>query len=157
MDNIRKIQSTQQAIRQQALQKAMLQKRIMQQVASVRAMATFRDSGFNLVQMQRQFRPLEENLKHSARKALSKSTFADEEVEIIEETKNIEDTASRFNKKNFELNSYTLLILKDSINDEDSIEDILRKVLNFYPDYTLADDALDFLLETSKGKMAVKI
>ena len=140
--------------RQQALQKAQ-QQRMMQQVASKRALKAFQESGFSQALIQKKFKTLEE--QRLSRKALSKSQFADEEVEIVEGVKNAEDTASRFNSKNFELKTKTLLILRDTISDDDTIEDILRKVLEFYPDYTLADDALDFLVQTTKGNLALKV
>lgn len=155
MDRVSKSQQAQRIARQQAMQRIKMERRTMQQIASKRAMRALQESGFNIVQMRRQFKPLEE-LKFT-RKILSKSRFADEEVEVIQETKNVEDTASRFNKRNFELKIKTLLILRDLITDDDSVEDILRKVLEFYPDYTLADDALDFLLETTRGKLAQKV
>ncbi|MFA6118609.1 MAG: type III secretion system gatekeeper subunit SctW [Parachlamydiales bacterium] len=144
-----------QAKRTQIAQQIKSQQRTARQVASDRALRSFEDSGFNIVAMRRLFKPLED--QRISKKSLSKSQFSDEEVEIIEETRNIEDTAFRFNKKNYELKIKTLLILRDSISDEDSVEDILRKVLSFYPDYTLADDALDFLLQTTQGKLGVKV
>jgi len=147
--------SRSQKIQQIARQQAKIERRVIKQIASQRTLFNFKESGFETVQLRRQFLPLEE-LKET-RKILSKSQFADEQVQIVEEAKNLDEAATRFNKRNFELKIKTLLILRDSINDDDSVEDILKKVLNFYPDYTLADDALDFLLETTKGKLAQKV
>lgn len=142
--------------RQQAAQRARIEKRNMQQIESSKNIASLHeDEGFDVVLMRRQFEPLEE--MRSTRKVLTKSQFADEEVEIVENTTNIDEAAARFNKRNFELKIKTLLILRDSIADEDSVEDILKKVLDFYPDYTLADEALDFLLQTTQGKLLTKV
>jgi len=142
-------------------QKALLQiqaqrqkQRIARQVAISRDIREMEESGFNIVLMRRNFKKLEE--QKSIRR-LSKSRHAEDEVEKIEETTNIEDSAARFNKNNFELDSKKLIDLRNSISDADTVEDILRKVLETYPDYTLADEALDFLLQTTKGNLAIKV
>lgn len=152
-----KVTRAEQVSKQQAADRIKLERRsTLQQVESNTALSNLQEEeGFDIVLMRRQFEPLEE--MRSARKILAKSQFADEEVEIVENSTNIDGAAARFSKKNFELKTKTLLILRDSISDEDSVEDILRKVLEFYPDYTLADDALDFLLETTTGKLAQKV
>jgi len=155
MERVNRTQAARQAARQQATARAKMQNRSMRQAASKRALMAMQESGFNQVAIQKRFKSLEEQRLN--KKALSKSQFADDEVDVIEDVKSAEDTASRFNKRNFELKIKTLLILRDSISEEDSVEDILKKVLEFYPDYTLADEALDFLLETTKGKLALKI
>ncbi len=152
------VSKAQQVARQQAItaQRVKMERRSMQQVESSRVVGNLEDEeGFDVVLMKRQFEPLEE-LK-TPKKTISKSQFADEEVEIVEDATNLDGAAFKFNKRNFELKTKTLLILRDSITDEDSVEDILRKVLEFYPDYTLADDALDFLLDTTKGTLAQKV
>jgi len=154
MERVNRTGRVKQATRQQEIAKTKMQNRSMRQTASNRALNAMRESGFNQIAIRKKFKPLEEQRLH--RKA-SSSSQPDDQVEAIEETKKTEETASRFNKRNFELKIKTLLILRDSITEEDSVEDILRKVLEFYPDYTLADDALDFLLETTKGKLALKI
>lgn len=152
------VNRAQQVARQQSIlaQRIRMEKRSIQQLVSTIALSDLQeDDAFDIVLMRRQFEPLEE-LK-SGKKILSKSQFADEEVEIVQDLANVDEAAARFNKRNFELKTKTLLILRDSISDEDSVQDILRKVLEFYPDYTLADDALDFLLQTTKGKLAQKV
>ncbi len=67
--------------------------------------------------------------------------------------KEMKDTADFFNRRNPEMNSQTLLILRGLLKETDTYEDILQKVLDLYPDYTLADEALDYLLETTKGTL----
>ncbi|NGX34113.1 MAG: hypothetical protein K1060chlam1_00462 [Candidatus Anoxychlamydiales bacterium] len=155
MSEINKPSKVSRAAKQQATQSAKAQQLSKQQVASKRALKAYQESGFNQVAMRKNFKPLEE--QRHGRKSLSKSQAADDEVEVVEEVKNTEETASRFNKKNQELKEKTLLILRDLIKDEDTVEDILKKVLDFYPDYTLADDALEFLLQTTHGDLAIKI
>lgn len=150
-----RINKAQQVSRQQSIQRIKMERRSMQQLESTRVVADLEEEGFEGILVKKQFEPLEE--LRSARKMLAKSQFADEEVQIVENAANIGEAAARFNKRNFELKIKSLLLLRDSINDEDSVEDILRKVLDFYPDYTLADDALDFLLQTTRGALAQKV
>jgi type III secretion protein W len=153
MERISRSKATQ--IQQKQALQARMQRSQIRQIASRRAARSLRDSGFNQVFIRKNFKSLEE--QRSKRKAIMKSEAADEEMEIIEAVKNADETASRFNKKNPELKEKTLLLLLDSLLEEDSVEEILRKVLEFYPDFTLADDALDFLTQTTKGKLLHKV
>ncbi|NGX52466.1 MAG: hypothetical protein KR126chlam5_00765 [Candidatus Anoxychlamydiales bacterium] len=155
MSEINKPAKISQLAKKQAVQRAKAQQLSKLQVTSKRALKAYQESGFNQASMRRAFKPLEE--QRFGKKHVSKSGAADDDVEIIEEVKNAEELASRFNNKNQELKEKTLLILRDLIKDEDSVEDILQKVLDFYPDPTLADDALEFLLQTSKGNLATKV
>jgi type III secretion protein W len=56
-------------------------------------------------------------------------------------------------KNNYELQAKTLLILRQRVTSDDTQEDVLAKVLDMYPDHALADEALDFLIETSRGDL----
>ncbi|MBI5273078.1 MAG: type III secretion system gatekeeper subunit SctW [Chlamydiia bacterium] len=81
-----------------------------------------------------------------------------ESVEEVDEPKvlgnaNVGEAASRFQKNNYELSVKTLLILRGQIRASDSPEEALRKVRAIYPDPSLADEALDFLLETAEPEM----
>lgn len=53
---------------------------------------------------------------------------------------------------NPELDIKTLLILKSRLEDADSTDEVLKKVLEAYSDYSLADDALDYLEKISEDK-----
>ena len=100
-------------------------------------------SGLNPIYRMRQFRDLEEFRKSSAQK--KEKT---EEVRLLE-VEAIEELANEFERKNYELNAKTLLILKERIKAGDSSDEILEKLNSIYPDPALADEALDFLLETT--------
>lgn len=65
--------------------------------------------------------------------------------------------ADQFQRRNPELQANTLLLLRESIKPDDSKEEILKKLLEYYPDISLADEALEFLLETTEGELANKI
>ncbi len=94
------------------------------------------------------FQPMQQ-LKTGARKF--EETPETQEKKILE-VESIEDTAARFQKNNEELKARTLLILRDSIDAQDTAEEVLNKVLRIYSDHSLADEALDFLIATSDAE-----
>lgn len=69
----------------------------------------------------------------------------------------INDTAEKFQRRNPELRSNILALLREQIKPGDTKEDILRKLAEFYPDVTLADEALEFLMETTDGELSETI
>lgn len=69
----------------------------------------------------------------------------------------IKDMAGRFQQRNSELRSNVLVLLREYIKPDDTAEDILKKVMEFYPDVSLADEALEFLLTTTDGELANKV
>ncbi len=95
------------------------------------------------------FLPMQQ-LKASAKK--SEEEQAVKEKKILE-VESAEETAARFQRNNEELKSRTLLMLKDSMLEKDSAEEVLNKVLRTYADHALADEALDFLIQTCEGKV----
>jgi len=102
---------------------------------------------FNPMQRARNFRELDD-LKSKLQTTEGKEAEEVEEPKILETAK-IEEAASRFQKNNFELNSKTLLILRERISAKDTPEEVLTKVMEVYSDPALADEALDFLIETA--------
>lgn len=69
----------------------------------------------------------------------------------------LKNLADQFQRRNPELKADVLVLLRQAINPGDSKEEILKKLLEFYSDVTLADEALDYLLATSDGELARKI
>jgi type III secretion protein W len=69
----------------------------------------------------------------------------------------MKDMAGHFQQRNPELRANVLVLLREYIKPEDTAEDILRKVLEFYPDVSLADEALEYLLATTEGDLAAKV
>ena len=117
-----------------------------QQVESADDLEQFFElSAFNPIVQAQRFRDFE-RLKLDTQK--EKQVSKPEEHKILAVEK-MEEVASRFQKNNEELRARTLLILRSRIKDTDTSEEILAKVLDTYPDPSLADEALDFLLETS--------
>ena len=69
----------------------------------------------------------------------------------------IKDSAGQFQRRNPELKANVLVLLREYIKPGDSKADILRKLLEFYPDVSLADEVLEFLLETTDGELAKQV
>jgi type III secretion protein W len=74
-------------------------------------------------------------------------TLSEKQLSALE---NVKDTAQRFNQRNPELKVTVLVLLSDHIKLGDSKEVILKKLQQFYPDVSLADEALDYLIEVSE-------
>lgn len=102
----------------------------------------------NLLALFRGFRTLDEIKKEQTQKQETKQV--EEEAKIFT-AKEVEDTANRYETNNYELRARSLLILRSSITNRDSAEEALNKALRMYPDHALADEALDFLSETTQG------
>lgn len=100
---------------------------------------------FNPSAQAQRFRDLEK-LKQSQ----SKEKIENPEEEQIVGVENAEEVASRFSQNNPEFSNRTLSILQSLIKEGDTPEQTLAKVFSVYPDPALADEALDFLLETAK-------
>ncbi len=104
----------------------------------------FEPSLFNPMLQAQRFRDLDKLKSQTQKEAIEQP----EEVKILD-VENIDETAARFQGNNPELNQRTLLILRDLIKETDTPDEIMRKLLSVYPDPALADEALDFLLETA--------
>ncbi len=107
---------------------------------------------FNPMAMMRRFKPLTE----FKQKEKTEEKKVEEEQQILEVEKS-EETAARFQRNNEELHAKTLLILQSRTNASDTADEMLEKILNTYPDPALADEALDFLLETTSNAQKAEI
>ncbi len=100
------------------------------------------------IMIMRNFKTLEEQKKNEPlKKKEGPSEVQETKIEEIEE---ITETADRFQRQNNELQGKTLLILRGRISPQDTPEEALKKILDVYPDHALADEALDFLIETAR-------
>ncbi|MCH9630895.1 MAG: hypothetical protein S4CHLAM37_09050 [Chlamydiia bacterium] len=124
---------------------------IKQQVASQESLTTFAELGeeFNPLAMGKDFRELDKRAKADTQGAAK----AKEEAQDPEVAQKV---AKSYNEKNPELNERSLLAVKAHIKPTDSREQILGKVRDAYPDPSLADDTLDFLIETTPEGSALK-
>lgn len=66
----------------------------------------------------------------------------------------IKDSANQFQRRNQELQANVLVLLREKIKPGDTKEEILRAIAEFYPDVSLADEVLEFLLQTTDGDLA---
>jgi len=107
----------------------------------------FELNAFNPMQRARNFRELDE-LKSKLLESEGKEAEEVETPKVVAVEK-AEEAASRFQKGNFELSAKTLLILRERISAKDTPEEVLNKVFSVYGDPALADEALDFIIETS--------
>lgn len=116
------------------------------------------DALFNPFAMMKNSETLEKRLRRH--EAAQKGEETEEEDEITD--KLIDDvtrTAEEYQERNPEMQKRALLGLKGMIDIDDTPEEILEKVLKSYPDKFLADEALDFMCNTSDGstKMGQKM
>lgn len=88
------------------------------------------------------------------RNRIKKSIMAGEKGARLLPIERIKDSAEQFQRRNPELKASTLTLLRESIKPGDSKEEIMRKIREFYQDVSLADEALEFLLETTDGELA---
>ena len=112
------------------------------------------EGAFNPTVMARRFESLENKRKRTMREEEAEKTEHKEETFKIER---LEEITEQFSRKNPELQNRSLLLLRSLISQRDTKEEILRKVLEMYPDYSLADEALDFLLMTTEGALADEV
>ncbi|HAB98651.1 MAG TPA: hypothetical protein DCE71_02365 [Parachlamydiales bacterium] len=124
---------------------------VMEQVESEADMMAWIEGAFNPIAMMRNFKTLEEQKQEPA-KSDKKSEVSEFKLLRVEE---IVEVAERMQKNNYELQAKTLLILRERVTSGNTQEETLAKVLEMYPDHALADEALDFLIETSRGDLQV--
>jgi len=126
---------------------------IQQEVASENAMQVESDEDLNQYLEISIFNPLAQAQRFRNFKDLQSSlTHKMEETETPEEkvilaVEKIDEAAARFQRNNYELNAKTLRILREQILADPT--DILNKILAIYSDPALADEAIDFLIETT--------
>lgn len=114
------------------------------------------EAAFSPSLFARKFEQLELKTRRQARKEEAERTEKKEEGEnfVVQE---IQAISEQFERKNPELEARPLQLLRARIKLQDTKEEILEKVLAMYPDFSLADEALDFLLRTTKGELSVQV
>ncbi len=85
-------------------------------------------------------------------KKISKLLQTKEEKRLLP-TKQIKQKAREHEQKNPELKSRVLQLLREKVKPDSSAEDIQEILDEFYPDPMLADDAMEFLLDTTEGEL----
>lgn len=88
---------------------------------------------------------------------ISKLLQKGEKADRLEAFKFMKQKGDEFERRNPELKSKSLVALRERIKPDDTAEEILQKVKESYPDVTLADEALEFLLETTEGDLFIHV
>lgn len=88
---------------------------------------------------------------------INKMQLSGEKPEQLLPIAALKNLAEQFQRRNPELKSDTLVRLRQLIKPDDTKEEIFRKLTEFYGDPSLADEALEYLLETTEGDLANKI
>ena len=114
------------------------------------------DEGAFSIGTLRNFRSLEEKTRKTVKEERSEKAEEQEEARTAEVEK-IDQIADQYAKKNPELPRRNLVALRNQLKSSDSKEEILEKVLDSYPDPSLADEVLDYLIETSTGELQEKL
>lgn len=138
---------SQQAVKE--IQKEVQAERAMQVETEDDISQYFELAAFNPMTQAQKFKNLKE-LHHKQDSKAAETEDVDEVVEKIIDVETVDEVAERFQKNNFELSPKTLRILRSQVTKADSSDAILQKVENVYKDAALADEALDFLIETSE-------
>ncbi len=93
----------------------------------------------------------------SPKTRVQKMLQSGEKADRLMPIEQIKDQADQFQRRNPELKASVLTLLRQYIKPGDSKDEILKKLQEFYQDPALADEALEFLLETSEGELHLQI
>jgi len=105
----------------------------------------------------RRFDTLEARIRRRAKETETERTEKTENEEEIPEIEKLSEISEQFERNNPELHARNLLTLRSRIKNSDTPEEIMQKVIEAYPDHSLADEALDFLARTTSGELSEKI
>ena len=88
---------------------------------------------------------------------INKMLQSGDKAKRLEALKQLSNRADEFQRRNPELRAKTLLSLRGEISPDDTKEEILEKLERFYKDVSLADEALEFLDETTEGELNARV
>lgn len=138
-----------------------LQKHSIEVESAKNAFQEWSDEASSPINIRRNFETLEVRIRKKTRKEDSQELENEEKIEedsvTIKDVEKIEFSSESFEQLNPEFDKKGLQVLRARISLRDTPEEILRKVLQSYPDPTLADEAFDFLLQTSQGELAERV
>lgn len=138
--------------RHAAMEKQMRQ--LARQIATNEAMFVEAEEGNQYItamidkEMKSRSKTLEQRTGKDKTDVPDKGIFGLEETEVL---------PLKQSDLNPELDIKTLLILKSHLSENDTTDEILKKVLDVYSDYSLADDALAYLEKVSEDRMIARV
>jgi type III secretion protein W len=138
----------------QALQQSNIQAEIIQDEGCTE----FKESievAFNPIAMRNRFERLETRVRKPGKEEESGKADKAESKEL--EIAAIEEVSQDFQEKNPELLARALVSLRSRLSKNQTTDQLLQTILESYPDYSLADEALDFLIQTSDSDLADKL
>ncbi len=110
---------------------------------------------FNPIAMRNRFERLETRIKKSNKEEETGKAEKTDEIDFAIE--GVQETAEQFEQKNPELAAISLIALRSRLSKNASLNDLLTEITQTYPDFSLADEALDFLISTSDPDFAEKL
>jgi type III secretion protein W len=126
------------------------------QVESADSLMAFAEEGaFSPTLMLRYSKTLESRRKSSSKG--DESEKVERKQERVLSVARVEQAADRAHKRNGELQVRSLILLRSQIKEGDTKESILEKVIDMYTDHALADDAFEFLLDTTEGDLKEQV
>jgi type III secretion protein W len=150
----------------QGVQRSQQQRSVQQQaaarlsqysIAQEAAKENFQEWGdlnaWNPLALARNFQTLDRRVREKMRPEDTQKQEKVDEEEAISAVEEAQEVSEQYQRKNPELQARTLLSLRSRITPRDSVEDVLRKLREAYPDLALADEALDFLIDTADIEM----
>ncbi len=147
------VQRTQQQRTQQTQAARLSQYEIAQEAAQEGFQEWADLNAWNPLALARNFQTLDRRVREKMRPEDShKNEKVDEEQEITA-VEQLQEISENYQRKNPELQARSLLALRVRITPQDSVEEVIRKLRDAYTDMSLADEALDFLLETADPAM----
>jgi type III secretion protein W len=108
-------------------------------------------AAFNPLAMARRFESLEVRTKKKGKDEEAEKAKQEEQIEV----KRLEEVSEQFERKNPELHARTLMLLRSRLSGRDSRDSILKRLFEIYPDHSLADEALDFIIQTADKDLEV--
>jgi type III secretion protein W len=110
------------------------------------------DPGGSLFSIRR-FESLDQLRRKEAKKTDTAERKEEKEEQEVQEVQAIEEIAQQYDREQQEFHFSDLIRLRARILPTDDPEQILKKVLQSYRDLTLADEALNFLIDTTAGSL----
>ncbi len=139
------------------MQSVRAQQMLSQQVGIVQDTenGNFKDNieiSFNPIAMRNRFERLDQRIKKSGKEEETGKAEKGDELDFQVEA--VAEVSEQFEQKNPELAAISLRSLRSRISKNDSFDQLLNKILDSYPDLSLADEALDFLIATADPELA---